>query len=139
MKDAGGISPEQAAALLALGVQHTQFAIVLRGEAIVYRLPTDGGSGIALLQLVESRLRSGIVEVTAPGEGLMTFFRFRSQSLRAAAAFGVSELELFGAEVINPKIVSILTRHGYKELEDRCPDDLGGGAMMILSRIFPVQ
>jgi hypothetical protein len=69
----------------------------------------------------------------------MTFFRFRSQSLRAAAAFGVSALEPFGAEVINPKITRMLAKHGYQELKDRCPDDLGGGTMRILSRVFPVQ
>jgi len=139
MNEAGGLSPEQVDAVVALGVQDTQLSRVRGGEAIVYPLATETGHGIAMLQLVESRLRSGIVQVTDPGGGLLTFFRFRGRSMRAAAAFGVSELELFGAEIINPRIANILTGHGYQSVKDRCPDELGGGTMMIFSRVFPVQ
>jgi hypothetical protein len=131
-------TPEQQAALVAVGLGEEQIARFRQGEAVAYLLATETEPGIAILQRVGSRLRSGIVEVNDPGGGVKTLARFRGQARRIAASFGLTELELFGAEVINQKLSELLLNQGFERKTEPCPEALGGGEMTILSRVFPV-
>jgi len=132
------LTPEQQAALAALGLGDEQIAQFLQGAAVAYLLPTATDQGAAIVQRVGVRLRSGIVEVNDPGGGVRTLARFRGQSRRVAAAFGLAELELFGAEVMNPRLADLLVKRGFEQKTEPCPDALGGGEMTILARVFPV-
>jgi hypothetical protein len=129
---------DQVAALLDLGVREEQIASFFNGTAVAFLLPTETEPGIAVLQLVRPRLRSGIVEITDPGGGLISLMRFRSRSLRLAKLLGLTELELFGAEVLNQKLAATLSGHGFEAKEDRCPDELGNETMTILARVFAI-
>jgi hypothetical protein len=138
MDETSPLTPEQRAALVALGLDEEQIARFLRGEAVAYLLATESEPGVAIIQRTPGRLRSGIVEVTDPGGGVKTFARFRGQSRRIAASFGLTELELFGAEVLNLKLSELLLNQGFERKTEPCPEALGGGEMTILSRVFPV-
>jgi hypothetical protein len=48
-------------------------------------------------------------------------------------------LELFGVEVINPRLADLLAEHGYERQTARCPDELGDESMTIWTRVFPVS
>jgi hypothetical protein len=51
----------------------------------------------------------------------------------------LTELELFGAAIINDQLREILLRHGYQIRTEQCPDELGGGTVEILARVYPVR
>ncbi len=133
------LTPEQNAALQNLGLEKDQFGQFANGEAVVYLLPTETTPGIAILQKVGHCLRSGIIEINDPGGGLKTLVRFRSRSFQVALAFGLPELELFGAAIINPKLLTLLENQGFLRKTEHCPDSLGGGTMEILAKGFPVE
>lgn len=118
--------------LRGLGLDPSQVETFLRGEAVVYQLPTQGEAGIAMIQLAGIRLRSGIIEINDVGGGVKDFLVFRGRSEVVARALGASELELFGGAVINQKLESLLLRRGFQRGEDTVPEDLGGGTMEIL-------
>lgn len=113
MDEATDLTPEQSEARAELDFGSDQVFAFLKGEAVVYLLQTDSEPGIAILQRVGVRLRSGVVEVCDPGGGLKTFARFRGRSRRVAVAFGLAEVELFGAAVVNQKLAGILASRGY--------------------------
>ena len=133
-------APEHVEALTALGLRTDQFPTFLRGEIVVYAPPTEGQPGVAVLQKTSTRLRSGIVEIADPGGGgARTFLRFRGRSQRIAALFGLAELELFGAAVVNARLEQVLLSRGFVRRTGACPDQLGGGEMEILTRVFPLS
>jgi hypothetical protein len=136
MDDTSPLTPEQRAALVGLGLSDELIARFLRGEAVAYPLTTESEPGIAIIQRTERRLRSGIVEVRDPGGGVKTFARFRGHSRQIAALFGLAELELFGAEVINETLAEVLINQRFERKTEPCPEELGGGEMTILSRVF---
>jgi hypothetical protein len=97
MSEATSPTPEQENALVALGVNKEQISALLSGRAVVYSLPTEGDPGIAIVQIIGSRLRSGVVAIKDPGGGLKTLARFRGRSNSVARLLSLTELELFGA------------------------------------------
>lgn len=54
-------------------------------------------------------------------------------------AFAATELEVFGAAIINHRLKAILLRQGFVEKRDHVPEELGGGEMEILSKIISVR
>lgn len=139
MSQAANPTPEQVNVLLDLGVKFDQIPEFVGGRPVVYGLPTESEPGVAIVQMVGSRLRSGIVTIKDPGGGLKTFVRFRGRSVRVAAQFGLTELELFGAAITNDELREILLRQGYQSRTEQCPDELGGGTVEILTRVHPVR
>ena len=125
-------------ALNGLGLEPSRFEAFLRFEAVVYQFPTWSEPGIALVQLVGNRLRSGIIEINDLGGGLKDFLGFRDRSERLARALAVNELELFGGAVFNRRLEDLLIRRGFQRSEDAVPDELGGGTMEILFKVFAV-
>jgi hypothetical protein len=121
-----------------LGLDPSQIEAFLRGDAVVYQFPTQGEAGIAMIQRTGVRLRSGIIEINDVGGGVRDFLVFRGRSEVVARTLGASELELFGGAVINQKLESLLLRRGFQRGEDTVPEDLGGGTMEILFKVFPV-
>jgi hypothetical protein len=138
MDEGDPTSADQLSALLDFGVREDQIAGFFNGTAIAFLMPTESEPGIAILQLTRPRLRSGIVEITDPGGGLKTLAKFRARSFGLAKLLGLTELELFGAEVLNQKLAAILVSHGYEKKTDVCPDELGNEMMTILARVFTV-
>ena len=132
-------TPVQRAALLELGLKEEDIAGFLEGRVIVYPFPTESEPGIAVLQKVGSRLRSGIVEVNDPGGGVKTLAQFRTRSERVAKTFQLSELELFGVAVINNQLRRMLLRRGFKIEHTDCPEELGdAGQVEIITKVFTV-
>ena len=125
-------------ALLDLGLDLSQIERFARGEEVTYCLPTETDPGIAMIDRIGDRLRSGVLEIDDPGGGHRDLTGFRDRSQAVAIALGVSELELFGGAVINERIEQILLRRGFQNVEAAIPDDLGGGKMMILTKVFKV-
>jgi len=91
-------------ALRGLGLDSAQIDGFLRNETIVYRLSTQGDPGIAMIERVGDRLRSGVIEINDPGGGRKDFMQFRARSRVVAVELGVVELELFAAAVIYEKL-----------------------------------
>ncbi len=139
MSQAANPTPEQVRALLDLGVSEEQITDFLSGRPVVYSLPTESEPGIAIVQAVGSRLRSGIVAIKDLGGGVKMLARFRGRSHRVAAHFGLTEVELFGAAVTNRELRELLLRQGYQSQTEPCPDDLGGGTVETLARVYPVR
>jgi hypothetical protein len=129
------VTAAQRSALLALGLRDDQIPMFLSGEAVVYLLKTQGQAGIAIIQKSETRLRSGVVEVNDRGGGPLTFRRFYVRSIEVAQCFELIELELFGAAVMNRQLEEGLQKRGFERRTERCPDELGGGEMEILTRV----
>src|SRR5688572_30345575 len=98
------LTDDQRAALTDLGVTGDRAAAFLRGEAVAVPLECESSTGIAILQRLTGRLRGGVVEINDPGGGIKTLARFRGRCQVLAARLGLSELELFGVAVINPKL-----------------------------------
>ena len=112
-----------------LGMDPSQVVGFLRGETVVYPLRTETKPGIAMIERIGERLRSGVIEINDPGNGRKDFMRFRDRSLAIAIELGVSELELFAAAIINRRIEAMLIRRKFRRLDVTIPDDLGGGTM----------
>ncbi|HEV3022112.1 MAG TPA: hypothetical protein VGX76_06580 [Pirellulales bacterium] len=110
----------------------------MRRDTVIYLLPTESAPGIGMLEMTETRLRSGIVEINDPGGGLRTLDAFRQRSFKIAKLFRLAELELFGAAVVNRRIARILLGHGFTSASVPCPGELGGDLMDILYRVFDV-
>jgi hypothetical protein len=136
---AGRVGGSQREAIRALGLSHEQVRQFFDGEPIVFSLRTESDSGIAFVEFRDNRLRCGVIEINDPGGGLKTLLRFRNRSQNAARALGLSEFELFGAAVINPRLQALLTRKGFVKRSEQCPDELGGGEMEVLSRIETIS
>jgi hypothetical protein len=132
------LSADQIEVLAAFGFAPEQMQTFLDGRQVVYPLATSAGQGIAILQRVGTRLRSGIVAINDPGAGVMILGRWRGLSQTAAVLFSCRELELFGAEVINARLAALLQRQGFVARVVPCPDELGDEEMTVLSRLFVV-
>ncbi len=131
----------QVRSLRDLGVDRAARRAFFAGRAVLFSLPTTGGEPIlGAVQYGSGRLRCGIISIRAlSGEGASAFARFRQQSLAVARAFGASELELFGGAIVNPRIEAMLLRQGFIRATEIVPDELGGGTMEILTRVFSVE
>jgi hypothetical protein len=129
---------EEFHALQRLGLDPSQIEAFLRGDTVVYRLPTETDPGIAMIQWIGNRLRSGIIEINDIGGGVRDFSLFRHRSEAVARAFSANELELFGGAVINQRLESLLIRRGFQRAEDTVPKELGGGTMEILFKVFAI-
>ena len=132
------LQPSQRQALAALGIPEDRVADVLNGMAVAYPLETEQTPGIAIIQLAQPRLRSGVVEITDRGGGVKTLARFRAKSLNVARAFMLEEIEFFGAAVVNADLRDMLLRRGFHEETSPVPEELGGGAVTILTRVYRI-
>jgi len=56
-----------------------------------------------------------------------------------AILFRLTELEVFGFAVINPQLRAMLERQQFAPRVERCLDELGGGTVEILARVYPVK
>jgi hypothetical protein len=133
-----GLTHEQLSALATLGLSAEQMQAFLGGLQVVYAFGTPRGQAIAILQRVSNRLRSGIVVINDPGAGIKALGSWRGLSYVVAVQFGLRELELFGAEVINQRLAAMLARRRFETKVAPCPDELGDEEMTILTRVFPV-
>ena len=125
--------------LVLLGLDPLQVEAFLRGDAVVYQLPTGSDPGIGMVQRAGNRLRSGIIEINDVGGGLKDFLLFRDRSEMIARALAADEMELFGGAVINRRLENLLIRRGFQRSEDAIPEVLGGGTMEILTKIFTIS
>ena len=129
---------DQRAALDALGIAEDRRQALLRGEATTSLFGGGASPMVIVAQLRPPRLRAGVIEINASGRGMYMLLEFRSACEDLARSFELTELELFGAAVVNARLDSVLRQHGFELAVDACPDDLGGGTMEIRSRVFPV-
>lgn len=61
------------------------------GQEIAFEFRTESAVGVGLLQILDARLRAGILEINDPGGGLLTFVRFRNGAFTLARSLGSSE------------------------------------------------
>jgi hypothetical protein len=123
-------------ALAKLGLEEEAIERFLAGDVVVYSLTTRTEPGIGMIELCGRRLRSGIVDIKTPGEGIMALSTFMSYSKAVADSLGVEEVEIFGAAVINERLANSLRLQGYLQKTVSCPDILGGGDMEVLFKVF---
>jgi hypothetical protein len=128
----------QLRALRELGLDAPQRRAFLRGEVVLYYSPTRAEPAVAVAQLVGIRLRSGMIAIRDVGGGLGVLARFRTRSHAVARACGASEVELFGAAFINQRLEALLLRQGFARATEPVPEELGGGTMEIVTKLFPV-
>ncbi len=137
MNQAGNL--EQIAAFTALGVAAEKFLTFLQNEVVVYLFPTMSGHGIAMLQKLETRLMSGVIEINDKGGGHLSLLRFRNRSFDLARSMELAEAELFGAAIVNPEVERILAKLGFGKQTIPCPDELGNEMMSVYTKVFPVS
>lgn len=131
------VSPRQLEALLDLGIERARIADVAAGSAVAYLLNAGTLPIVAILQIQGNRLRSGIVEINDPGNGVIALAAFWRLTRAVAETFGSHEIEVFAVEVINSRLAEVLQRHGFERRIEPCPDELGNESMEILTRVFP--
>jgi hypothetical protein len=132
------LTTDQANSLQALGLREQEVDRFLKGFPVAFSLPTESSPGIGVAQRRAPRLRAGIVELHDPGGGVKTLARFRRRAFDVAISFGLSEVELFGAAIINGKLADLLARQEFDEMDDQCPDELGDEIMTIRAKVFAV-
>jgi hypothetical protein len=132
------LDPDEIAALGAFGLQEEDCREFAEGKPIVFPLETEGEPGIAVIELCGDRLCCGVIEIRDPGGGLKSLLRFRGRCVTLARALGLYEFELFGAEIVNPKLEALLQRRGFLRRDRECPESLGGGTMEVLYRVETV-
>jgi hypothetical protein len=128
----------QVRALRALGIDRKRRRAFVQGEVVVFDLQTEGEPGIAVIQVVGKRIRSGIISIVDVGGGVSDLTRFRGQALDVARAFAANELEIYGGAIINQRLEALLLRQGFSRAIEAIPEMLGGGMMEIVSKVFPV-
>jgi hypothetical protein len=128
----------QIRSLSALGLTKSQRRTFFEKKATVYEFAISRHSAIAVVQLSGNRLRSGIISVSEFGKGFASLVRFRNSSMAVCQALAVTELELFGAAIINRRLRAMLLRQGFVETVDQVPEELGGGEMEILSKTISI-
>jgi hypothetical protein len=102
-----------------------------------YYFPTESEPGVAIVARTGTRLLSGVFIINDPGGGVKSLARFRARSFAVAKAFGMAEVEFFGAEVRNTKLANIVLSHGFRRKEIVCPEELGDeGNVIVLARRF---
>jgi hypothetical protein len=132
------LSPEQNRALARIGLAPEQFHDFAKGQVVVFEFSTESVPGIGIVQIVGLKLRCGIFQIKDPGGGVKSLLRFRNSANDLAKAFGANELELFGAAIVNERLEQLLLRQAFVRRTVPCPDDLGGGEVEILSKVWPV-
>lgn len=135
----GRLRLSQLRALRTLGLDRDQRRVFLSGAMSLYYFSTQSEPAIAIVQLVGSRLRSGIIDIRDVGGGVNDLVRFRTASQQVARAFGAAELELFGGAIINPRLEALLLRQGFCNATAPVPDELGGGTIDVVTRVFPLR
>ncbi len=128
----------QVQALHDLGLSRAQRRTFFQGLVTVYYFPSGSEPAIAVIHLAGDKVRSGIIDIHDVGGGLGDLARFRKRSLAVARAFGAARLELFGGAFINPRLEALLLRQGYAQATEAVPEELGGGTIEIVTRVFPV-
>ncbi len=144
-----GNSPENRDLLSSLGLTEDQQDSFFDHAPVVYSMRTQTKLGVGMIRLIdEKRLRHGIVEIEDPGNGIRLFGQYRAKTLDLAKNLGLSEVELFGAAIINLKLKEMLSRRGFEPRVEAIPDDLDeelkeelghDGVMEILTKTFSVQ
>lgn len=124
-----------------LGVSKEYRRVFFEGEKAPLLQPTLGGQHtFGFVEFTGTRLRSGIVSVVdKSGNVLKAFTQFRSASRKLTRNLGTQELELYGAQLQNPKLKAILENQGFIPAANTIPDFLGGGPPGILTKTFPVK
>jgi hypothetical protein len=70
---------------------------------------------IMLAQFANGRLRVGFFSIKDTSRTrARVFANFRSLAFDIARVFGVAEVDLFGAAIINPEFRTMLIRHGFR-------------------------
>ena len=129
------LSAEQLRLLRAIGLRDDQAAkLAESSEFVVFQFMTEAEPGIGMLQITNLRLRCGVVYIHDEGGGIKSLLRLKQAAADIARAFGLAELEVFGAALINQRLKAVLERRGFATRVEPCPEDLGGGTMEILSR-----
>jgi len=128
----------QIRALRAFGLDRGQRRAFLRDGTAVFHFPTQGEPAIAMIQWRDERLRCGIITISHVGGGFRDFSRFRDRAFAVAKAFSLAQVELFGAAVTNPRLETLLLRHGFARRTEEVPQILGGGIMETIGRVLQV-
>ena len=127
--------------LRGMGVEEPRIAAFFKGDAVAYLTPEGV---ISILQIVAGRLRAGIFSINVendPSAAVRAFARFRGPARSLASALGLSEMELFGAAVKNPKVEAMLRRQGFQPSTEPVPETMGLGpstSVEIWSKRFAV-
>ncbi|HEY5312130.1 MAG TPA: hypothetical protein VIK18_06405 [Pirellulales bacterium] len=132
------LSQAQQQALESLGVDRKNYGAFLTGILVPFEFPTERSPAIGLACRDGNRIKSRLLLLNDPGGGLKTLSQFRTASRALAKAFDVSELELFGAAVTNPKVRQMLLRNLFAVQTISLQAQLGGGELEIISRVFQV-
>lgn len=93
------------------------------GEQVIFEDPATGYPTATIFKLENNTLRAGIYDIVTDGSGALPSFLSRSKSL--AGSLGVDNMEIFGADIQNERLASLLTRRGFSEGEPVLIDKFG--------------
>lgn len=125
-----------------MGLARAQQDQLLAGTAVLYTTPQGV---ICIAQITQGRFRFGIFSINVtdnPIAAIRAFTTFRQPALDTARALNMSEYELFGAAVHNPKIESMLNRQGFTKTTEFVPESFGLGPdteVDIWTKRFPIH
>jgi hypothetical protein len=106
----------QQRALQNLGLSIEEANELVAGKLILTHIGNPGGEDtVVLAQFANGRLSVGIQSIEdASGTGARAFGTFRALAFDIARALGVNEVDLFGAQIINPEVRAMLIRQGFR-------------------------
>ena len=89
----------------------TQRRAFFEGKQVIFEDPATQYNTATIFQLESNTLHAGIYDVVTDGSGALVSFANRSRSL--AQSLRVDTLDLFGADIQNPRLADMLVRRGF--------------------------
>ena len=99
--------------LKTFGMDVAERRAFFEGKQVIFEDPATAHPTVNIFQLSNDTLHAGIWDLVSDGSGAVASFSNRSRSL--GNTLGVTNLELFGADLQNARLSDVLTRRGFTE------------------------
>ncbi len=94
------------------GLDSAQRRSFFEGKQVIFEDPATAFDTATIFKLSPDTLHAGVYDIISDGSGAVLSFANRSRSL--GNSLGVKNLELFGADIQNAQLQSLLVRRGFE-------------------------
>lgn len=95
------------------GLDASQRRAFYSGSQVIFEDPTTTFSTATIFQLEDDILRAGIYDLVSDGDS-NALFSFSSRIRSLANSLEIPKLELYGADIQNPRLAELLSKRGFE-------------------------
>ena len=95
------------------GLDASQRRAFYKGSQVIFEDPSTKFPTATIFQFDGNTLRAGIYDLVSDGD-TNALFSFVSRSRSLTNSLGVPKLELYGADIQNPRLVELLAKRGFE-------------------------